>query len=88
MIPSRATTVSFIGPSIQINVNRHTKILDCVITVCVLTGTQKQDREKKQIIEISLQGIRISELSVINFNNWMMHPKIFFSDKIDIMTLC
>ena len=25
MIPSRATTVSFIGPSIQINVNRHTK---------------------------------------------------------------
>ena len=54
----------------------------------MLTGTQKQDREKKQIIEISLQGIRISELSVINFNNWMMHPKIFFSDKIDIMTLC
>ena len=26
MRPSRATTVSFIGPSIQLNINRHTKI--------------------------------------------------------------
>lgn len=50
----------------------------------MLTGTQKQDQEKKQIIEISLQGIRISELSVINFNNWMMHPKIFFQIKLTL----
>lgn len=50
----------------------------------MLTGTQKQDQEKKQIIEISLQGICISELSVINFNNWMMHPKIFFQIKLTL----